>query len=57
MSEKLELRQYKNGIASVTKMLALKLPRFFAHLHGKEISAAVSKLACFSQKRVHSYIV
>ena len=57
MSEKLELRQYKNGIASVTKMLALKLPRFFAHLHGKEISAAVSKLACFSQKRVHDYIV
>ena len=31
--------------------------RFFLHLHGKEKSAAISKLAYFSQKRVRSYIV
>ena len=55
-NNKLELSQYKNSLASVTNMLALSLPRFFAHLHGKEKSAAVSKLICFSQKRIHSYI-
>ena len=40
----LELRQYKNGLASVKKMFVLKLPLFFPHLHGKGKRAAISKL-------------
>ena len=35
----------------------LKLPHFFLHLHGKGISAVISKLACSSQKRIRSYNV
>ena len=53
----LELRQYKNGLASVQSMFDLKLPPFFHHLHGKEQRAAISKLACISQKQICSYIV
>ena len=54
---KLELRQYKNGLASVKSMFVLKLPPFFPHLHDKGKGAAISKLACVSQKRTSSYIV
>ena len=53
----LELRQYKNGLASLKSMLVLKLPPFFPHQHGKEKRAAISKTACLSQKRIRSYIV
>ena len=54
----LELRQFKNEfVSSVKRMLVLKLPPFFPHLHGKGESAAISKLACVSQKRIRSYIV
>ena len=35
LGRKLELRQFKNGLASVKSMLVLKLPHFFPHLHGK----------------------
>ena len=55
--QQLELRQNKNGLASVKNMLVLNLARFFPHLHGKGKSAAISKLACPSQKLVRSYIV
>ena len=38
-------------------MVVLKFPPFFPHLHGKGKRAAISKLACVSQKRIRSYIV
>ena len=49
----LELRQYKNGVASVKNMFVLKLP----HLHGKGKRAATSRLACVSQKRIRSIVL
>ena len=52
----LELRKYKNNFASVENMLVLKLPRFFPYRVGERKGAAISKLPCFSQKRVRSYI-
>ena len=52
----LELRQYKNGLASVKNMFLLKLPPFSPRLHGMGKSAAISKLACFKQKRIRSYV-
>ena len=54
---KLELRQYKNGLASLKNMFVLKLPPFFPHRNSKGKRAAISKLACVSQKRVRSYNV
>ena len=55
----LELRQYKNRLASVKNMLILKLPRFSPYhvwcRWGK--SALISKVTCSSLKRVSSYIV
>ena len=53
----LELRQYKNGLASVKNMFVLKLPPFFPHLRGKGKRAAISKLPYVSQKGIRSYIV
>ena len=53
----LELRQNKNGLASMKNVLVLKWPHFFAQLNDKEKSAAVSKLPYISQKRVRSYII
>ena len=53
----LELRQYKKDSIQSKKLPSLNLPRFFSHLHGEKKSAAISKLACFSQKRDRSYIV
>ena len=53
----LEQRQYKNGLASVENMFVLKLPPIFTHQDGKGKRAAISKLACVSQKRIRSYIV
>ena len=38
-------------------MFVWKLPPFFPHLHGKGKRAAISKLACDSQKRIRSYVV
>ena len=53
----LELRQFKNGLASAKCMLVLNLPRFFPYHVGGGKRAAISKQTCFSQKRVRSYIV
>ena len=55
--KELELRQYKNGFASVKSMFVLKLPPIFPCRVGEGKSAAISKQTCFSQKRVRSYIV
>ena len=57
ISIRLGLRQYKNGLVSVKNMFILKLPPFFPRLHGKGKRAAISKLACVSQKRIRSCIV
>ena len=38
-------------------MLVLKLPPLFPHLHRKGKRTVISNLACFSQKRVRSYIL
>ena len=53
----LELRQYKNDSIQSKKLPSLNFPRFFTHLQGEKKSAAISKLACFSQKRIRSYRV
>ena len=53
----LELKQYNNELASVKTILVLKLPPFFPHLLGKRKRAAISKLACVSQKQIRSYNV
>ena len=53
----LELRQYKNGLASVKKHVCFEIAAFFPHQNGKEKRAAISKLACVSQKRIRSYNV
>ena len=50
-----ELRQYKNGLVSVKIMFVFNLLPFFPQLHGKGKRAAISKLACVSQKRIRSY--
>ena len=50
----LELRQFKNGFVSVKHMLVLKLPPFFPCRVGKRKRAAISKLACVSQKQIRS---
>ena len=39
------------------KKLFFKLPPFIPHLYGKGKRAAISKLACISQKRIRFYIV
>ena len=54
LGRKLELRQFKNGLASVKSMLVLKLPHFFPCREGEGKRAAISKQTCFSQKRVRS---
>ena len=53
----LELRQFKNGFVSVKCMLVLKLTPFFPCRVGEGKRAAISKLACVSQKRILSCIV
>ena len=53
----LELRQYKNRLVSVKRMLVLNLPPFFPCRVGERKRAVISKQTCFSQKRVRSYNV
>ena len=53
----LELRQYKNGLVSMKRMLVLKLPPIFPCRVGERKMAAISKQTFISKKQVRSYIV
>ena len=53
--EKLELRQCKNGLASVKNMV-FEVAALFPSPTRPGKRAAISKLACVSQKRIRSYI-